>query len=1631
MRFHYLSPSKIRHLFGELSAQGHRISRRDILKLSSAFLATAPALSKTFESTVLPQPTLQVTADQVLLSFGTTRWLVDRRWFAGRPRIIADQEGDRIQIQLRNAVVPGTDFSLDFDARITPVGNRFGITLQFANGWVFRGDLQQWLSGTPLHCSSAPLPVLHLGEKATVAAKGTIDLWFSKDWTFIGTAASEILLTTPVLRATFRKLTLQVGDLPTSIFQQPPTQRAVWIADAIDAARSTLSIPNTRWTFRNFPFQRLRIETATTRNRAARWAIGGIAAEEAEVIAASDPAIRLWLDHLTIGCAGTSSRHECWISGDFSDKRRWWIHLPPMSFELGGGAETRPFELRVVNDTPIVSAGSPKLHRFHLAMADAVTEPAAPLFPLTVQIAEQGRQQRRAVRGTKLPTITLGPVVRGDPGSTLSFVVLRPEDLLYLRFDFLNVQLRGTTLLLNSQSRMIVTFAPQSIAERAYYESGSPATSERPEMPPIPARLSGTSRLVFRFPATIRSLPLQLPKLLEWNKFIPVVAKNALPPDLADATETAFHLVGIASALTMSAKLWRRALPQPTQQQRSALQPSKPQQQRPSPMPRMRPATVVQKFRRETLRFTAPKAQPALNFSILSVQDFVQPPPAAPAKPQPLKATETAIELPYRLFLSPHRFAAWAHRTALPPASEHFSVELWHTRLGVRAKDGSFDEGNAPLRTVRAIWSWDVTSPRPDPNDLWPFRTSLTRNDRYQIVHLSSNFIISNYTPQPIRVAKLFLSALGGWLDSQAAWEPPAGFSVEEWLHRATLGRDHFVRVVYAGFLFPFGHRASLVKITERKFRRTPRGQMAAYLIQKQFIIVRQPVKIFPASGLPGQRYEGRKFPFRRVELRTLITPPLDKPETTGIDGLGNQAFWPRVGGKDVLFSVVATDWEGKEVEFVLPLIFIQSTANQRSTLLTVQNAYHSGTSWRTVDLAGQSVAYAPPARAGDTRFETAAMRFNVFIPDPGAAIDTAKEPYFYPEMEQADIRIQQVEALLGTGATTTVELFGENSRGFLPAGFDPAGNAGEVFLKLRNPVQLNFSQNTDKAGGLAAPNLKIQAISRGVGPVGANSPFDDFLNGTFDPSKFFDQVFEATIVGSVKLKHILRILTFVAMAASEADKIPKLIQKTVYDFVEDIDQIKSDIEDRFESVINTIEALPGAVSSAVQTAINEVKGALNDVKNFANTIWTTFQTTINDLGTRNIAELIELLKKRTDATSKQLQQQLEELQRRKERVEEKINELRALVEQEIKAAKQLEKEIRQKYEKWKQFIDDIRKGLSLEYKWETDKLQSWPSGNPLFETFDTSNRKTRLSLKTSAHQPWKPEPPTIKIQGELQDFAVHLIAGIMEFLAVDFTRLRLRSKNFEKVKVDVDIANVEFKGPLSFVSKLQDLIPKGGFGDYLPKIELLKNPGLLVYYKLGLPSISVGVLSIQNLSLFFSLKIPFISEPVTLRFGFCERHDPFRLTVYIFGGGGFFALELTPAGVTLLEAAFEFGGSFAFSVAVAQGSVGAMVGIYFRMVFQNGGNIATLEGYFRMWGELRVLGIISISAVLYMSLTWQSNGKVYGQASLVVEVNVLFFSKSVSIKVERQFKGSSGDPTFAQMFPTPEPWKQYCLAFA
>jgi hypothetical protein len=1575
--------------------------------------------------------TISQIGTEVVLAVGIHQFRIAAEQFSGNPRLVVEEDEHQIQVSLSGAYFPGSDFPADFQLEITRRGAAAEGYLAFAFGATFRFDIVAWIAdGIPVRTVVTLKQPITCGSDLRIATSSAVECSFAPDWTlqFYGkergiTAESEDF----TVHGTRLVLSLGRPDQKSAILNAPRRVSRWTLSPAIGTVTSLRQRATWRIQGEDIPFTSLDVEARSSArgNSIVVATLSGDTATPLTLI--PNPAhedITLALHSPTLAFLASQSQREHFVRAYYDDTPRW-IHTDIGSLEVGGGADAAPFELHTVDDSVAHVQCEPVLHRTRLAVAGALVEPSAPPEPTTIAVSvpqnegAQGSKKQLSVKPAPSKvkaSLTISDSVIAQLKSNFSLTVLRPADLLHVRFDFVNITLSGTTLTVGANALLVVTFPPQSIAERAFYESApgesGAGTNEPPTMPPVPARIAGESRLVFRVPQSVGTLPLTLDALLDWSKFTLNVAPTAIPPSLGSTIDTAAFSMAVVQISSFDT---RKQVSQVSNESK-VFQLS----------PALTGLLTTQQQAAITKEPSLIKFASGPFVNILS-QIITQKIPPSEPKPE-----HTAIELPYRLYVSPHELSGWAHRRQLPANSSE-PIELWHTRLGVRLPDGTVDEYFAPLRTIRAIWSKDYRTPPPDANDLWPFRTSLTRNDRYQIVQLSANFALPNYTPQPISVERLMLTALGGWLRSRGVWEPPQGLSVEEWTHRATLGRDHYVRVVYKGYLFPFGHRASLVKVTERKFHRTPRGQTAAYLFQRMFIVVREPIKRYPANGLPGQLFGGRNIPFRAVEVRPLVTPNLDDPTTTGIAGKGINAFWPKVGGKHFSFTLVATDWEGRTSEFTMPLVFIQQTANDASNLNNIVAAYNGQTAERTIELNGQQITYAPPNKTGDTTLETQSMLFTASVPAANTSgLNSAKHPWFYPVMERAQVRIKEIAGLLGTNATTDVKFFSDGSSGYLDVGFG-GNNKGEVYLELITPIDMNFSNSTDKAGGLASPNIKVAALSRIAGPVGANSPFDDFVNGKFDPAKFFCQTFEAELIGSVKLRDILQWIVFAAVGAQE---IPKLVQQTVYKFVKDVSQLANDVEQTYKQTIQNIEQLPGAVSAVLQTATTQLKAAVDDLKTSAQNLWSNYSSFINSElgGVTTIPELREKIKDRIDTTSKQLRAALDQLEERKKQVEEKINAVKSIVEAEIKAIKDLEKETREKYNQWKQQFEQWMRGLELSYDWKTRKLKSWPGGNPIFEVTSGNSdpeKNTLLALNTTVSKQWDANPPTVIVEGKLTNFKLHLIAGIMEFLQIDVDRITVSSKNFEKVKVDPKIGAIAFKGPLSFVSKLQEMIPKG-LGDFLPKIDVHNNPGIIASWKIALPNVAVGVLSIQNLALFIVMKVPFAAEPLTLRFSFCQRSSPFTLTVSIFGGGGFFALEVTPAGVQLLEASFEFGAQAALDLGIASGSVGVVAGIYYKLVKQGGGDVASLEGYLRIWGCVKVLGgIASASIVLYMSLTWQSNGKVYGQASLTIEVRIVFFSFSASVKVERQFKGSSGDPTFAQLVPSQAVWEEYCLAFA
>lgn len=1074
----------------------------------------------------------------------------------------------------------------------------------------------------------------------------------------------------------------------------------------------------------------------------------------------------------------------------------------------------------------------------------------------------------------------------------------------------------------------------------------------------------------------------------------------------------------------------------------------------------------------------------------------VEFPLPSPRAPEP---TETAIELPWRLQLSPHDDGAFVH--SHEPVEHDGRVELWHSRLGQRATDENgaptVDEQDSDGRTVRAIWTRDMTAgplapETPDAmgtTDVPSWTKSLTTRDRRMLVDETSNWRLrrgrARWQPQPVRVDRLMLTALGGWLSSDLDVPdlPTGDYSITEWKHRATMGRDHEVKVVYAGFLFPFGHRASLVKLTERQFEAAPAGSgmtgRIAYLRQRFFIVVRDRTLTFPLSGATwqdprspagsGPKQLDLAMPLSSLTILTRVTPDLNAPtQPAGIPGF---CFVPHVGGVPYAFHILATDREDNLVEYAGPLMFVERGLNaSEASLKSVAQAY-----WdlpggqRRHPLRGQRVAFAstkaPDGATLDTTLATDALEFDAALRVSGRTQD---EPRFVPVLRQSDVVVPAMNALAGASTPTPMRL----PQRYLEQGW--TGNRTHVFLEVAGTAAaLSFTGRGDRSGGFVTPNLAVTGLSGSKGPVGG--PIGAAMDGVMDPSAFFGGLDAAKLFGAVKISDLL----------GGVGLTPANMPTFVADSINEVSAFLTDVQ----RIIDLAGALGGRLASgagvpvgpdvdaSVATAVAAAKTAVADLASRMTVVQTrataTLQAlaTISSVGTAKpaldalAADLVALstaidtaVARASDAVSAAanatagvvpdappavreaasatvaaangvaaavptaLLTDTAEVVRRLAVALASVEDLLAL------AGRFLSGEV-------------LPETVSARLTWSTD-LAPWPAGAALFQPRPTGGQtnaqaRARLDLAVDVRAPVTAAgDPTATIVCSISPFSLRLLGNdpfiqlVVETL--EFTLLPGRKPDVNIVLADPGMV---FGGPLSFVNTLQELIPFDGFSD--PPYLDVDSQGLRAGFDLSLPDISIGVFSLANISLGAEARVPFIGDSLDFTFSFCTRENPFRLTVWCFGGGGFFAISVTPDRCRMLEAAFEFGAAVALDFGVASGSIECMAGVYFRLESNSDGtDDGELTGYFRIRGEVDVLGLISASIELYLELAYEPpSGKATGRATLTIEVEVLFLSTSVEISCEKKFTGSNADPTFAEVMGNPglavRPWDEYCDAFA
>jgi hypothetical protein len=330
--------------------------------------------------------------------------------------------------------------------------------------------------------------------------------------------------------------------------------------------------------------------------------------------------------------------------------------------------------------------------------------------------------------------------------------------------------------------------------------------------------------------------------------------------------------------------------------------------------------------------------------------------------------------------------------------------------------------------------------------------------------------------------------------------------------------------------------------------------------------------------------------------------------------------------------------------------------------------------------------------------------------------------------------------------------------------------------------------------------------------------------------------------------------------------------------------------------------------------------------------------------------------------------------------------------------------------------------GKELRYVWKTRLTPPDPGPEGKAFPLDVSDAVLTLDARTTVS---KDGGRKTSIEGRLRDVALE-IAGVARVSIAD---LRFKAVPGNKPEVSASGLELAFLGELRFIDTLRSALPADAFGS--GAFVDVQPWGIRTGYALALPAIGVGVFSLSNLSLSTELTIPFEADrAVSFRFSVSERQRPFNVTVSLFGGGGYFSLLVdAEKGIREAEGAIEFGGGAALNLGVASGGVTVMAGVRFEV---RDGDVK-VGGYLRCNGFLCVLGIVTVSVEFYLELTYEKRGNesvVRGRGTLTVSVKIAFFSKSVSLSLERSFSGAPGDPAFVDCFDKETHWEDYCLGF-
>lgn len=440
----------------------------------------------------------------------------------------------------------------------------------------------------------------------------------------------------------------------------------------------------------------------------------------------------------------------------------------------------------------------------------------------------------------------------------------------------------------------------------------------------------------------------------------------------------------------------------------------------------------------------------------------------------------TTLELPWRLLLAVQKTAKCRHGSGIVQAVDGATIPMWHTRV----LGGSLS-GYAEVRPMAA------------PDAEVPFANNTPLHNKMVRIAQAGR----DNPDKTVKVDGLILSPCGAWFSGSVTYPNL------DWTHQTAMGRDYYVRIAIRGTLFPFGHGASVISVSQREF---DVGTKTAGLQEKWALVITEPTKPYDVAA-----DNSREFPFSRVDIEPVRVIPLQGPPLAP----NNKAYWLRhPDNRPVDFTVRAWSPDGP-VTMQLPMLFSDTGVDAQK----LKNLYAAGPG--AVSVAGGAttrLAAATPPKAlvdraiplvvkkvGNTVQKvdntTVAVRSMIL----SATVNGAD---YFPRIDELEVVVPSITELTGGAAPPIVAKFARE------VVTNPAGRFPTSLLQFTKSVALDFAAT--KAGSMAAANMTVNELSTKFGPTVAKIP--NIPNMT--PAQLFNE--SATVLGIVPLAKVMEKVT-------------------------------------------------------------------------------------------------------------------------------------------------------------------------------------------------------------------------------------------------------------------------------------------------------------------------------------------------------------------------------------------------------------------------------------------------------------------------------------------------------------------------